>query len=158
MCAKECERAISIQRYADDEVCHVLWEHNDLSIADDSSMSDLPITESISIAIFLSLLSSKVVCEVHSLSFVAAIMDRVCAWCRLLRTVTHRQWHANQFTCLAQLHLGLFNLARVGILYASGLRYVSGNVANDALFRCTHFGRLLAFWRRCMHRGSLGHV
>ena len=34
-----CERAISIQRYADDEVCHVLWEHNDLSIADDLSMN-----------------------------------------------------------------------------------------------------------------------
>ena len=53
---------------------------------------DLPIAESISIAIFLSLIRLGVwfgqvklgtkVCEVHSLSFVAAIMDRVCAWCR----------------------------------------------------------------------------
>ena len=86
---------------ADDEVCHVLWEHNDLSIADlwerstyrwICSESDLPIAESISIAMFLSLISLGVwfgqvklgtkVCQVHSLTFVAAIMDRVCAWCR----------------------------------------------------------------------------
>ena len=91
-----------------------------------------------------------------------AFHEHVFTWCRLLRTAAHRQKHANQLTSLAQQVLDLINLDRVGILYATGIRHVRGEVANGALFRRALLGRttrrLLAFWRRCMHRGSLAHV